>query len=144
MVYGPNTHLTGNSGKRQLGCVLLACGVLVACGGGSDECLCNKNASCNSRTRCVGDSVQECHDGPCCADVWEDTQDCESAAQICLVDRHIRAECFEQSCADGVFGGDESDVDCGGSCPACPHDSICVVGSDCETGYCPNGICGFD
>ncbi|QQR91357.1 MAG: PD40 domain-containing protein [Myxococcales bacterium] len=44
-------------------------------------------------------------------------------------------------CADGVKNGDESDVDCGGSCVACVLGKYCGLASDCESGMCPGGVC---
>jgi hypothetical protein len=43
------------------------------------------------------------------------------------------------SCADGLFNGNESDVDCGGSCGACGVGRACVRNADCTT-----NICGLD
>ena len=39
-------------------------------------------------------------------------------------------------CQNGVKDGDESDVDCGGSCPACPQGKLCGGGADCASGTC--------
>src|SRR5437899_1616166 len=43
--------------------------------------------------------------------------------------------------ADGVRGGDESDVDCGGSCGKCGTGGACKAGADCQSGFCTNGKC---
>ncbi len=41
------------------------------------------------------------------------------------------------SCGDGLLNGDESDVDCGGTCPIkCPEKKICNSKADCEQGVC--------
>jgi hypothetical protein len=48
---------------------------------------------------------------------------------------------IEDSCHDRVLDGDETDVDCGGSCRACGFDAACVVASDCQTGVCDAGTC---
>jgi hypothetical protein len=45
------------------------------------------------------------------------------------------------TCVDGVTDDGESDVDCGGSCPACAAGSGCLVASDCSTGSCVAGAC---
>jgi hypothetical protein len=43
-------------------------------------------------------------------------------------------------CKDGVRNGDETDVDCGGSCPStCAEGQGCNVGTDCSS-----GVCGFN
>jgi hypothetical protein len=42
-------------------------------------------------------------------------------------------------CDDGLRNGDETDVDCGGSCPLCT--GTCNVDVDCPGGYCWDGLC---
>jgi len=45
------------------------------------------------------------------------------------------------TCADGELSGDESDVDCGGSCAPCGGGDTCFVDSDCSSGACLGGTC---
>lgn len=45
------------------------------------------------------------------------------------------------TCDNGRLDGDESDLDCGGSCSACIDGKICHVDGDCQSGYCESGIC---
>ncbi|MDH5494006.1 MAG: fibrinogen-like YCDxxxxGGGW domain-containing protein, partial [Myxococcales bacterium] len=46
------------------------------------------------------------------------------------------------SCEDGTRNGFETDVDCGGSCPAgCPAGAGCARNGDCEGGLCEGRIC---
>jgi hypothetical protein len=40
------------------------------------------------------------------------------------------------SCTDFVLDGNESDVDCGGSCGACGNGRACFVNADCFSGVC--------
>ena len=47
-----------------------------------------------------------------------------------------RATCF-----DGVRNGPESDVDCGGDCPACERGDRCITPHDCFSGRCAEGVC---
>ncbi len=49
--------------------------------------------------------------------------------------------CGAPTCDDGTQNGDETDVDCGGSCPACPSGASCTQDSNCESGQCENGTC---
>ena len=42
-------------------------------------------------------------------------------------------------CGDRVRDGDETDVDCGGSCGACPGGDRCAMPDDCQTGACGSG-----
>jgi hypothetical protein len=44
--------------------------------------------------------------------------------------------CVASSCADLLHNGDETDVDCGGSCPACGFSQNCLQPADCSTGMC--------
>jgi hypothetical protein len=46
------------------------------------------------------------------------------------------------SCFDRVKNGDETDVDCGGSCRGCVEGSTCTDATDCETAACDGGVCG--
>ncbi len=45
------------------------------------------------------------------------------------------------SCTDNVQNGDETDVDCGGSCGDCALGEGCIVDSDCASAYCSAGVC---
>jgi hypothetical protein len=44
-------------------------------------------------------------------------------------------------CVDRVLDGDETDIDCGGSCGACPGGATCASDDDCQTGRCDGGVC---
>jgi hypothetical protein len=45
-------------------------------------------------------------------------------------------------CGDGIRGGDESDIDCGGAtCMACVPGASCERHTDCTSGVCLAGIC---
>jgi hypothetical protein len=45
------------------------------------------------------------------------------------------------SCTDKAKNGDETDVDCGGSCPACGEGKVCAVPKDCLSSVCSKNIC---
>jgi hypothetical protein len=45
------------------------------------------------------------------------------------------------SCVDGLHNGDESDVDCGGSCPPCTNGLGCLDAADCASRLCDGGLC---
>lgn len=51
--------------------------------------------------------------------------------------------CTHPTCSDSVQNGTESDVDCGGSCPAkCANAKKCNQNSDCANGWCnASGLC---
>lgn len=44
-------------------------------------------------------------------------------------------------CTDQVRNGDETDVDCGGSCRPCELGDSCSLPADCEDGTCSDGTC---
>ncbi len=45
------------------------------------------------------------------------------------------------ACDDGVRNGNETDIDCGGACAACPAPSACSSHEDCGTKVCRNLVC---
>ncbi|MBK8718069.1 MAG: hypothetical protein IPN32_25560, partial [Deltaproteobacteria bacterium] len=45
----------------------------------------------------------------------------------------------EPDCFDGVHNGDETDVDCGGSCHPCDDGQGCAVLEDCYSLVCDGG-----
>ena len=49
--------------------------------------------------------------------------------------------CWDSGCTDGIKNGDETDVDCGGSCLPCAPGFECLVPGDCQTLLCAGGIC---
>jgi len=44
--------------------------------------------------------------------------------------------CVPVSCNDGTKNGDETDLDCGGSCSPCQVGKMCDIASDCISRYC--------
>jgi hypothetical protein len=59
------------------------------------------------------------------------TADCDALA--CR-----KGECQPAACDDGVLNQDETDLDCGGSCPSGCDDGLrCKLGGDCVSGVCP-------
>ncbi|MEK6920817.1 MAG: hypothetical protein AABX82_02955, partial [Nanoarchaeota archaeon] len=44
-------------------------------------------------------------------------------------------------CSNAAKDGDETDVDCGGSCDACKAGSACLASDDCVSLNCDSGIC---
>jgi hypothetical protein len=45
------------------------------------------------------------------------------------------------ACADGVAGGSETAVDCGGVCGPCGVGLGCGLDADCQSGICEDGLC---
>jgi hypothetical protein len=58
-----------------------------------------------------------------------------------LADGASCGDALPPSCSDGTRGGDESDVDCGGSCAKCADARRCADAKDCASGFCSGGFC---
>jgi hypothetical protein len=82
------------------------------------------NCVCNGQGDCV-----ECVDNLQCVSGICDT---------------VTNTCVAASCGDSVMNGDETDTDCGGSCPDCANNKGCDLFSDCISGFCDTsmGPCG--
>ncbi|MEW5847248.1 MAG: fibrinogen-like YCDxxxxGGGW domain-containing protein [Myxococcota bacterium] len=77
-----------------------------------------------------------CADGRTC----RTGADCES--RVCLISSGEEwGICQAPACTDGVRNGDETDVDCGGSCGVCALGQTCRVDADCELDTCQQGLC---
>ncbi len=88
----------------------------------NDACLNNCTAAyCGDGA--VYDGSELCDDGN-----GDDTDECTSL-------------CAPPACDDGIQSGDESDVDCGGSCDPCDVGGTCNDSMDCGQGSCVEGSC---
>ncbi len=45
------------------------------------------------------------------------------------------------SCDDGEQSGDQTDIDCGGSCEPCEEGQGCQIDADCDTDHCRGDVC---
>ena len=83
---------------------------------------------------CGGSCQIGCPDGTSC----EEDSDCLS--NYCDLKEGV---CKKPSCDDNVKNGDESDIDCGGSCKPCEKGKSCNSDDDCITRNCDveNGVC---
>jgi alpha-tubulin suppressor-like RCC1 family protein len=50
-------------------------------------------------------------------------------------------QCVDPTCADGMLGAGELDVDCGGKCPPCGPGKKCVAHLDCASELCSASKC---
>jgi len=50
-------------------------------------------------------------------------------------------QCVASSCDSKQKDGDETGLDCGGSCAACVNGEGCMAGPDCKSGVCTNQKC---
>jgi hypothetical protein len=133
----------------------------IDCGGScatcSDGAACNVNSDCSSG-RCA-DALcaprASCQDGVLNQD--ETAIDCGgstcsarcTASQACRADLDCSSGlfcggaglCAAPSCSDQSQNGDETDADCGGSCPPCAPGGTCVGAADCASQRCASGVC---
>lgn len=80
-------------------------------------------------TTLIGFCVPGCASEPCVDDGFF-----QSSNEDC-------SKLLRSSCSDKLRNGNESDVDCGGSCQGCPDGKRCDEDSDCVSGACVNEIC---
>jgi len=64
-------------------------------------------------------------------------EDCHFDTSSCVV----KGNTLNSSCLDNTKDGDETDVDCGGSCLACDDGKKCSKDEDCLSYYCKAGVC---
>lgn len=77
------------------------------------------------------------------ADTATDAANCGECGHACgdeqRCDAGVCADVPAQ-CQDNEPSGDETDLDCGGSCEPCDVEKGCKVGADCATKYCDVGL----
>jgi hypothetical protein len=106
----------------------------------------NGFASCSDGIKNQGESDTDCG-GPCnpCDDgkACNDKVDCKD--KVCgknNVCSNPPCICQTPTCSDAQMNGAETDVDCGGTCPAkCAIGQKCVGGGDCLSGSCTGNVC---
>jgi cysteine-rich repeat protein len=97
---------------------------------------------------------EPCHEITCGDEVAEGNEECDPPGGACdfnmdgniddgKCDDQCQCRALPAGCLDAVKNGNETDVDCGGSCPRCGDGDNCLVGNDCQSGFCPAGQCEF-
>ena len=124
----------------------------------ADNTSCNDNNGCTQTDTCQAGTctgrnpvfctaLDECHvAGPCNPGTGVCSNPNAADGTSCTADGDPGAcsggVCIAESCADGIQNGDETDVDCGGSCPAkCDFGDSCLINADCSGNVCDNGVC---
>ena len=112
-------------------------------GSGSDALTSgDKTEGCVTSSDC--DKGQNCVDGVCYAvgNYCETDTDCKSG-YICKdnVCTKKTGSSNIASCADNKKNGNETDIDCGGSCYRCADNMYCKINADCLSNRCEGGIC---
>ncbi len=126
--------INGNGCKADKECQSGFCDGLVCVG-----------SSCTDKKQDAGESDVDCG-GTC-----KDTKTCAIGAkcksgsdcvgQLCSTN----GKCVADKCLDGIKSGDETGVDCGGSCAAkCTYGQGCKSGVDCDSKYCDGTLCVGD
>jgi len=95
----------------------------VDCGGTCPGCdpggICDLNSDCGAGLACFGGSCADCTSNP-------DAIECQAP----------------EHCSNGTKDADETDIDCGGSCPPCDPGQSCNSNDDCTSGdACIAGTC---
>ena len=117
---------TGQNCSDASDCLSAICSVGNICI--SDRCLDRVRNGTESDVDCGGDCSLSCAEGETC-NVGTDCASgvCNLISRICVAD----------ACMDGAQNGDESDIDCGGSCAmTCALDQGCGADADCASGVC--------
>jgi hypothetical protein len=90
---------------------------------------------------CVDDGLQQDGKDPACPGLLslDDTAGDESTTTEMPIDSTGPGPA---SCDNGIQDGDETDIDCGGSCEdTCGDGQGCGTGADCMSGVCEDGVC---
>ena len=82
-------------------------------------------------SECLGGSLRACV-AHCSVDAVDQLACTQSCSEVC----EMTTQTCAFSCTDGVANGDETDVDCGGSCPSCESGGSCLQNSDCADELC--------
>ncbi len=85
-------------------------------------------ADCNSQAGCETQLGTNANCAGC-------GDNCRSRGLTC-----VNGSC-QASCSDGIKNGNETDVDCGGSCGRCQTGQRCGGAGDCVGNICVSGIC---
>jgi hypothetical protein len=77
----------------------------------------------------------DCGGGCAASQLCVENQHCHNATD-CQAGVCLAGVCAAPSCSDAVQNGQESDVDCGGSCAKCAKAHKCKGDADCDSAFC--------
>jgi hypothetical protein len=132
---GTQCDFACNSGYVKSGTACISSGTGGTGGAASDACQDGVQNGAESDVDCGGSVCPKCGTGRLCATGG----DCESGVcdQNCTLFIFCDPyRCVAPSCSDRVKNGQESDVDCGGSCGPCDLGRLCNSDTDCASGAC--------
>ena len=104
--------------------------------GGTQKPTCTDSKKNGNETDvdCGGDTCPKCATGKGCSK----SDDCVSLFCDTGASKPV---CKAASCSDKVKNGDETDVDCGGSCSTkCANSKVCKKDADCQSGKCDTTV----
>jgi hypothetical protein len=104
---------------------------------------------CDSGTKNGNESDVDCGGAcdPCSGGAMCDHNDYNCVSGQCLGDMDgpgggdVDPVCAPDTCGNAELDGDETDLDCGGSCRGCDINGGCIEDSDCESLWCNNDVC---
>ena len=142
-----------NNGESDVDCGGLNCTTKCAngkdCTAGTDctSSYCNPSGkcatpSCTDTFKNNGESDVDCG-GLNCTTKCANGKDCTAGTDCTSSYCNPSGKCATPSCTDLIKNGNETDVDCGGTCPPCAVGKKCSVATDCvgSPGVCTGGIC---
>ena len=137
MIARPIVHAGSQPAKRILAYVLwtfrtarvppaTVCDIEQGCVPEPDPGACQTEADCTMADGCTENVVcdQRC------------VYYAKSDGAVCDTDKQCMAGRCIDLCSDGVLSGDETAIDCGGSCTPCVDGLPCTVNDDCQSGIC--------
>lgn len=122
-------------GEPDAGCGTCDSGTY-QCDLGGESVSCVDDLGEDARNECGGCATLPGTVGEVCGDCSTHVYECDGGEVL-----RCTTEVACPPCEDGTRNGDETDVDCGGSCPACPLGDDCSTPSDCASGACETGVC---
>ncbi|MCA9638770.1 MAG: hypothetical protein KC420_22235, partial [Myxococcales bacterium] len=131
---GGSCGMTCDNGQ---GCIVDDDCISLICDGG----VCQASDLCNNGMKDMEETDVDC--GGVCGPTCEIDEGClidgDCVSDFCLQKGNT---CQMPACDDGIRNGDETDVDCGGSCETkCQVGEVCLVPEDCMSMACGEGLC---
>jgi hypothetical protein len=130
---------TGSGGTGGTSCVP------EECPGNDTDC---RKRACSAAGECI--TADEPEGTSCSATTDPDAKVCDGVGNCvqCTGEGDCSGDelcvdqlCVPATCVNQELDGDESDVDCGGSCSPCDDGLMCNDLADCASGFCDGGTC---
>lgn len=109
---------------------------LASCGDG----FVGPNEACDDGNEVDGDGCNSCALPGCGNGIVDMGEECDDGNDD---DFDFCGNCIAATCTDEAQNGDETDLDCGGSCDPCQPDQACIIGEDCVYDACTNDTCDY-